>query len=39
LDAIDGTPILDVKPYMVGFGPRGGVREPAWSTELMHTYW
>ena len=29
LDAIDGTPVLDVKPYLTGFAPRGEVREPA----------
>jgi len=39
LDAIDGTPVLDVKPYLDGFGPRGPVREPAWSIELMADYW
>jgi tRNA-Thr(GGU) m(6)t(6)A37 methyltransferase TsaA len=39
LDAIDGTPVLDVKPYMAEFGPRGDVRQPAWSRELMAGYW
>jgi len=39
LDAIDGTPVLDVKPYMAEFGPRGDVRQPPWSTELMRDYW
>jgi tRNA (adenine37-N6)-methyltransferase len=39
LDAIDGTPVLDVKPYMEEFGPRGPVREPAWARELMARYW
>lgn len=39
LDAIDGTPVLDVKPYMIDFAPRGEVREPAWSRELMTDYW
>ncbi|MBZ5603432.1 MAG: tRNA (N6-threonylcarbamoyladenosine(37)-N6)-methyltransferase TrmO [Acidobacteriia bacterium] len=38
LDAIDGSPVLDVKPYMTGFGPHGEVREPQWSRELMSTY-
>jgi len=38
LDAIDGTPVLDVKPYMKGFAPRGEVREPAWAAELMLRY-
>jgi tRNA (Thr-GGU) A37 N-methylase len=26
LDAIDGTPVLDLKPVMTGFAPRGPVR-------------
>jgi len=39
LDAIDGTPVLDVKPYMDEFAPRGDVRQPAWSHELMRDYW
>jgi tRNA-Thr(GGU) m(6)t(6)A37 methyltransferase TsaA len=39
LDAIDGTPVLDVKPYMVEFAPRSAVRQPAWSHELMAGYW
>jgi tRNA (adenine37-N6)-methyltransferase len=39
LDAIDGTPVLDVKPWMSGFAPRGPVAEPAWALELMAGYW
>jgi len=39
LDAIDGTPVLDVKPYMAEFGPRDEVRQPVWSHELMRGYW
>ena len=39
LDAIDGTPVLDLKPYMVEFAPRTPVRQPAWSHELMRDYW
>ena len=39
LDAVDGTPILDIKPYMKEFGPRGEVKEPYWVSELMHEYW
>jgi tRNA-Thr(GGU) m(6)t(6)A37 methyltransferase TsaA len=39
LDAIDGTPVLDIKPCMRGFLPRGTVTEPAWATELMDGYW
>ncbi len=39
LDAIEGTPVLDLKPWMDGFAPRGEVREPAWAQELMSGYW
>ena len=39
LDAVDGTPVLDLKPYMTGFAPRGNVREPDWARELMAQYW
>jgi tRNA-Thr(GGU) m(6)t(6)A37 methyltransferase TsaA len=39
LDAIDGTPVLDIKPVMKGFLPRGEVREPVWAAELMKEYW
>jgi len=39
LDAIDGSPVLDIKPVMTGFLPRGEIREPAWSKELMVGYW
>jgi tRNA (adenine37-N6)-methyltransferase len=39
LDAIDGTPVLDLKPVMTEFLPRSGVRQPAWASELMQHYW
>lgn len=39
LDAIDGTPVLDIKPVMREFLPRGEVRQPDWATELMAEYW
>lgn len=39
LDAVDGTPVVDVKPYLTGFAPRGDVRQPAWAEELMAGYW
>ena len=39
LDAIDGTPVLDIKPFMSGFAPRGEVREPAWAREITAAYW
>jgi tRNA (Thr-GGU) A37 N-methylase len=39
LDAIDGTPVLDIKPVLAEFLPRKPVRQPAWSCELMRDYW
>jgi tRNA-Thr(GGU) m(6)t(6)A37 methyltransferase TsaA len=39
LDAIDGTPVIDIKPVMKEFLPRGDVRQPLWSHELMRDYW
>jgi tRNA-Thr(GGU) m(6)t(6)A37 methyltransferase TsaA len=39
LDAIDGTPVLDIKPYMREFAPIGPVVQPAWATELMKQYY
>jgi tRNA-Thr(GGU) m(6)t(6)A37 methyltransferase TsaA len=39
LDAVDGSPVLDIKPWVAEFGPRGDVRQPAWITELMTHYW
>jgi tRNA (adenine37-N6)-methyltransferase len=39
LDAINGTPVLDIKPVMAEFLPRGELRQPAWSHELMRAYW
>jgi tRNA-Thr(GGU) m(6)t(6)A37 methyltransferase TsaA len=39
LDAVDGTPVLDVKPFMVEFAPLGPVYQPAWASELMRHYW
>ena len=39
LDAIDGTPVLDIKPVLTEFLPRHTVAQPPWSTELMRSYW
>lgn len=39
LDAIDGTPVVDLKPVMREFLPRTEVRQPAWVAELMQAYW
>jgi len=40
LDAIAGSPVLDVKPFMREFEPPyAEVRQPTWSTELMRGYY
>lgn len=39
LDAVDGTPVLDVKPWVQEFAPRGIIKQPVWITELMKGYW
>jgi len=39
LDAVTGTPVLDIKPVMVEFLPRVEVRQASWSRELMKEYW
>jgi tRNA-Thr(GGU) m(6)t(6)A37 methyltransferase TsaA len=39
LDAVDGTPVLDIKPWVRELGPRGQVTQPAWMDSLMSGYW
>ena len=38
LDAIDGTPVLDVKPWAAVYDAVEDARVPAWFTELMRGY-
>lgn len=37
-DAIDGTPVLDIKPVFAEYLP-GTVTQPEWVSELMERYW
>ena len=40
LDALDGTPVIDIKPIMHGFLPEpDDIREPQWAREIMADYW
>jgi tRNA-Thr(GGU) m(6)t(6)A37 methyltransferase TsaA len=39
LDAINGTPVVDLKPVMKEFLPRAEVTQPNWSDVLMSDYW
>jgi len=38
LDAIDGTPVLDVKPYFPWFDRKDHVQTPEWCEEIMRAY-
>ncbi len=39
LDAINGTPILDIKPVFKEFQPKGEIKQPVWVSDLMKNYW
>lgn len=38
LDALDGTPVLDIKPYIPAFERKDGVRLPSWVDRMMDGY-
>jgi tRNA-Thr(GGU) m(6)t(6)A37 methyltransferase TsaA len=38
LDAIDGTPVLDIKPYYPQYDAPSGVTVPSWVDRLMKDY-
>ena len=38
LDALDGTPVLDIKPYIPAFERKDDVRLPAWVDKMMDGY-
>lgn len=39
LDAIDGTPVIDIKPVFAEFLPQGAIKQPDWVKALMAGYW
>ena len=39
LDAVDGTPVLDIKPWFADMGPRGKIRQAPWSVEMLRDYY
>jgi len=39
LDAINGTPIIDIKPVFNEYLPIGAVKQPKWTKDLMKNYW
>ncbi|TQF04383.1 SAM-dependent methyltransferase [Kitasatospora acidiphila] len=38
LDAVDGTPVLEVKPWFSEMGPRGEHRQAEWTTVMLRDY-
>jgi tRNA (Thr-GGU) A37 N-methylase len=38
IDAVDGTPVLDIKPWFGEMGPRGEARQPSWVSEMLGDY-
>jgi len=39
LDAIHGTPVLDIKPVFKEYKVERNIRQPGWVSELMKNYW
>ena len=39
LDAINGTPVLDIKPVFREFQPKTEIKQPVWVSDLMRDYW
>lgn len=39
LDAINGTPVLDIKPVFKEFKPESSISQPEWVNDLMKEYW
>jgi tRNA-Thr(GGU) m(6)t(6)A37 methyltransferase TsaA len=39
LDAINGTPVLDIKPVFKEFEPQTEIKQPSWVANLMKNYW
>ncbi|MBN1323989.1 MAG: tRNA (N6-threonylcarbamoyladenosine(37)-N6)-methyltransferase TrmO [Methanotrichaceae archaeon] len=36
MDAVDGSPVVDIKPYVKGFYPQEGVKIPKWMEQLQN---
>lgn len=39
LDAVNGTPVIDIAPWFTQFGPRGEIHQPTWPEEMLADYW
>ena len=38
-DAINGTPVLDIKPVFIEYLPNEKIEQSEWSKDLMKNYW
>ncbi|MGY0235827.1 SAM-dependent methyltransferase [Longispora urticae] len=38
LDAVHGSPVLDIKPWFPEFGPRGPIHQADWSRKMLGAY-
>jgi tRNA (adenine37-N6)-methyltransferase len=39
LDAINGSPVIDIKPIMNEYLPKDDIKQPKWVEEMMIHYW
>jgi tRNA (adenine37-N6)-methyltransferase len=39
LDAIDGTPVFDIKPVFKEYQSQRMIKQPGWVSDLMKNYW
>ncbi|CAN5567740.1 SAM-dependent methyltransferase [soil metagenome] len=39
LDALNGTPVIDIKPVMQEFLPQSDITQPQWTKIVMKDYW
>lgn len=39
LDAVNGTPVIDIKPVFREFLPHDDIKQPSWTLEIMKEYW
>jgi tRNA-Thr(GGU) m(6)t(6)A37 methyltransferase TsaA len=39
LDALNGSPVLDIKPVFKEFQPKTEIKQPFWVAALMRNYW
>lgn len=39
LDAVNNTPVIDIKPVLKEFLPVDKIKQPEWTNEVMKNYW